>query len=170
MNIREQFEAEIPEYGYAESVYIDGERLYCNPAGRKGFMVCLDKNNGDLIWANKQIPGTVGFSSQIVAAFGGYRQIIGLSSNCVYGVDAETGKLLWTVPYENDRSNNVPDAIFHKGTMKLVKVTPDNYELVSSFEVPEGGKGMYWAHPVICGGRLYIRHADQLYAYDVRER
>lgn len=54
-----------------------------------------------------------------------------------------------------------------RGTMKLVRSTPDKYELSGEFKVPEGGKGMYWAHPVICGGTLYIRHADKLYAYDV---
>ncbi|GAG11950.1 unnamed protein product, partial [marine sediment metagenome] len=30
-----------------------------------------------------------------------------------------------------------------------------------------GGKGPYWTHPVVIGGRLYIRHADKLFIYDV---
>ena len=46
--------------------------------------------------------------------------------------------------------------------------TATGLELVSSFEIPKGGKGMSWAHPVVCGGRLYIRHGDFLYAYNVR--
>jgi len=50
----------------------------------------------------------------------------------------------------------------------LVKPTPTGYQLVSQFKIPEGGEGPTWAHPVVCGGRLYIRHADRLYAYDVR--
>ena len=57
-----------------------------------------------------------------------------------------------------------------KGTMKLIKATYEKYDEVSSFKVPEGGEGMYWAHPVVCGGRLYIRHADKLYAYDVKSK
>lgn len=52
--------------------------------------------------------------------------------------------------------------------MGLVRPTPNGLELVSSFEIPEGGKGKSWAHPVVCGGRLYIRHGDFLYAYNVR--
>jgi len=41
---------------------------------------------------------------------------------------------------------------------------------LDSFEVPEGGKGMHWAHPVVCGGRLYIRHTDKLFAYDIKSK
>ena len=260
LELREMFDAEIPEYGYAESIFIDGERLYCNPAGKKAFMVCLNKKDGEIIWANAEIQGTVGFSSPIIAESGGYRQIVGISSNTIYGADTQTGGLLWSVEYENQRSNNVADPIFHnghvfassgygrgsiliklvasgekitpetvwhtdlmdnhhggvilhdghlygsghrarglfcldfmtgtqkwntpgkgsltyadnmlyfleeKGTMTLVKALPEEYDAVGSFKVPEGGRGMHWAHPVVCGGRLYVRHADKLFAYDI---
>ncbi len=260
MELRERFEAEIPEYGYSESVHIEGERLYCTPAGKKGYLVCLDKRDGRLIWANTQIPGTVGFSSLILFDHGGTRQVAGLSSNHIFGLDAETGKLLWHTEFENSRSNNVPDPIFHegyifaasgygkgsillklnvdgkdiqaqqvwhselmdnhhggvvlhngylygaghnsrgwfcldfmtgeqmwktggkgsltyaegmlylldeRGIMTLVEATPRQYRAISTFELPSGGKGMHWAHPVVCGGKLYIRHSDQLFAYDI---
>jgi len=263
LELREMFDAEIPEYGYSESIFIDGERLYCNPAGKKAFMVCLNKKDGELIWANTEIQGTVGFSSPIIAEFGGYRQIIGTSSSRVYGADTQTGKTLWSVEYENQRQNNVADPIFYnghvfassgygrgsilikltvsenkiipetvwhtdlmdnhhggvilhdgylygsghrargwfcldfmtgkqmwntrgkgsliyaddmfycleeKGTMNLVKATPEKYDATGSFEVPERGKGMHWAHPVVCGGRLYVRHADNLFVYDIRDK
>jgi len=263
LELREFFEAEVPEYGYSESVHINGDLLYCNPAGKKGFMICLNKKNGELIWANTEIPGTVGFTSPIITEFGGYRQIVNLTSNCVYGADTKTGRLLWSMAYKNSRSNNCTDAIFHdgyvfassgygkgsilikltasgkeiipetvwhtalmdnhhggvilhdeyfygaghnargwfcldfmtgeqmwkaqgkgslfyadnmfyfleeKGTMKLVKATPEQYDEVSSFNVPIGGEGMHWAHPVVCGGRLYIRHADKLFAYEIRSK
>jgi outer membrane protein assembly factor BamB len=52
--------------------------------------------------------------------------------------------------------------------MGLARPIPDGLELVSSFEIPEGGKGNSWAHPVVCGGRLYIRHGDFLYVYNIR--
>ncbi len=55
-----------------------------------------------------------------------------------------------------------------RGTMALVEATSREHRLVSSFRLPTGGAGLYWAHPVVCGGRLYVRHADKLFAYDVR--
>jgi len=115
LDITGRFDAEIPEYGYAESVLIDGDRLYCNPAGKKGFMVCLNKKDGTLIWANNEIPGVAGYSSPVLAEFGGCLQIINLSSNFIYGVDTSTGKLLWSVKFEGQRSLNNTDPIFHNG-------------------------------------------------------
>ena len=56
-----------------------------------------------------------------------------------------------------------------RGTMSLVKATPEEWVEVSSFKLPKGGEGFYWAHPVVYGGRLYVRHSDQLYAYDIRK-
>ena len=52
--------------------------------------------------------------------------------------------------------------------MGLVRPTAASYELVSSFDIPKGGEGNSWAHPVVCGGRLYIRHGEFLYVYNVR--
>lgn len=57
-----------------------------------------------------------------------------------------------------------------QGLMELVEPTPAARKVVSSFRVPSGGEGAYWAHPVVCGGRLYARHADRLYAYDIKAR
>ena len=56
-----------------------------------------------------------------------------------------------------------------RGTMSLVRATPEKWDQVGSFRVPKGGNGLHWAHPVVCGGRLYVRHAEELYAYDIRK-
>ena len=261
LNVLEQFRGETPKYGLSESVLIDGERLICSPAGTRGYMVCLDKKTGKLIWANTEVKGTAGYCSPVIAEHDGIRQVLGMSAKEAFGVDAETGKLLWSVEHANYRDNNATDPIFHKGhvfasspygqgsivvqlkpggdgikaekvwanklmdnhhggvilldgylygagheskgwfcldfmtgrqvwkangkgsltyadgmlycleetgTMVLVRATPEKHEIVSSFAVPKGGRGPHWAHPVVCGGRLYIRHADKLFAYDIR--
>lgn len=49
----------------------------------------------------------------------------------------------------------------------LVKPNPTGLDLISQFQIPTGGQGPTWAHPVVCGGRLYLRHGDRLYAYSV---
>ncbi len=55
-------------------------------------------------------------------------------------------------------------------TVALVKADPRRHEVVDSFKIPSEEEGPTWAHPVVCGGRLYIRHWDRLFVYDVSER
>lgn len=57
-----------------------------------------------------------------------------------------------------------------KGKVGIVRPTPTDHDLASTFQIPKGGDGPVWAHPVVCGGRLYIRHGALLYVYDVRRK
>jgi len=59
-------------------------------------------------------------------------------------------------------------ALSERRAVGLVKPTPAAHEIVSRFELPAQGKGRTWAHPVVCGGRLYLRHGEFLYVYDVK--
>jgi outer membrane protein assembly factor BamB len=52
------------------------------------------------------------------------------------------------------------------GEIALAKATPDNFTIVSKFEVPMGTKE-HWAHPVIKNSVLYVRHGDALMAYNI---
>ena len=56
-----------------------------------------------------------------------------------------------------------------KGVVGLVAARPGGHEVVSSFKVPRGA-GAHYAHPVVAGGRLYIRHGKALMAYDIKAR
>ncbi|MBM4163152.1 MAG: alcohol dehydrogenase [Lentisphaerae bacterium] len=55
-----------------------------------------------------------------------------------------------------------------QGMMGLVDPDTTNFRMVSSFKIPSGGSGPYWAHPSIANGRLYVRHASRLFAYDIQ--
>ncbi|MBN1124274.1 MAG: PQQ-binding-like beta-propeller repeat protein [Sedimentisphaerales bacterium] len=55
------------------------------------------------------------------------------------------------------------------GELALVPVTPDAFRPASVFTVTQG-KGMFWAHPSISEGRLYLRHGEYLMCYDIAER
>jgi len=56
----------------------------------------------------------------------------------------------------------------HNRTVAIAPATPRAFEMVSRFTIPQGGQRLSWAHPVVCGGRLYIRHGEFLYCYDVK--
>ena len=56
-----------------------------------------------------------------------------------------------------------------KGEVVLVDPDPENFRVLSSFEITRG-VGQHWAHPVISGGVLYIRHGEALMAFDVKAK
>jgi outer membrane protein assembly factor BamB len=59
-------------------------------------------------------------------------------------------------------------ALNHRGTMFLLAVTGEGFEVVSRFELERKPTNSYLAHPVVSGGTLYIRCGQDLHAYDVR--
>ena len=56
-----------------------------------------------------------------------------------------------------------------KGTAFLYKPEPERFVELGRFELPNEASGASWAHPVVCNGKLYLRHAQYLYCYDVKE-
>ena len=56
---------------------------------------------------------------------------------------------------------------FQNGVMALIGATPSGYEEKGTFEIP-GVEQPSWSHPVVVGGKLYLREQDTLYCYDLR--
>ena len=53
------------------------------------------------------------------------------------------------------------------GNMVLVKPTDTGFEPTGKLTIKDPGERPTWAHPVVCGGRLYVRYGDKLGVYDV---
>lgn len=86
-------------------------------------------------------------------------------------VEWATGKVMYETYWQCKGSVTYAEGMLYcyeekGGNVALVKATPKGFEVVSSFTVKQGD-GKHWAYPVVCGGRLYIRHGDALMAYDI---
>jgi outer membrane protein assembly factor BamB len=88
-------------WGYSESVLVDGNRLVCTPGGAQATMVALDKQTGRPIWACAvpNDPGA-GHASIVIATVGDRRIYVQTTAGGAIGVDAQSGRLLWTYPIE----------------------------------------------------------------------
>ena len=79
-------------------------------------------------------------------------------------MDFMTGNIVWQNRSVGKGSLVAADGMLYvlgeKGKVGLVRPTPTSHDLTSTFKIPQGGDGPVWAHPVVCGGRLYIRLAD----------
>jgi outer membrane protein assembly factor BamB len=92
------------KYGWSESPLVDGAYVICTPGGPNGTLAALDKTTGKVVWRSKDLTQTAPFASAIVAELHGVRQYIqtsydntpGKEFGSVSGVDAKTGKVLWS--------------------------------------------------------------------------
>jgi outer membrane protein assembly factor BamB len=91
--------------------------------------------------------------------------------------EAKTGKVMWT---RNDNAEGGGSAAltyadgmlyvrYQNGWVALVSADPKAYKLVSTFRVPNGS-GSCWAHPVVIGGKMYLREKDVIWCYDVAQK
>jgi hypothetical protein len=55
---------------------------------------------------------------------------------------------------------------YQSGDVALVEATPTEYKLKGSFK-PEIQIRESWAHPVVCGGKLYLREQNTLMCYSL---
>jgi hypothetical protein len=53
------------------------------------------------------------------------------------------------------------------GKMALAKPKPAGLEVTGRLKIRDPGERPTWAHPVVHGGRLYVRYGDKLGVYDV---
>ncbi len=55
---------------------------------------------------------------------------------------------------------------YQDGTMALINATKGRYDLISKFKLPTHN-GESWPHPVIAGGKLFIRDQDELVCFTI---
>ena len=58
-------------------------------------------------------------------------------------------------------------AHMHERGLGRIEATPQAYRVKGAFSIPEVNHPS-WSHPVVLGGKLYLREQDNLYVYDVK--
>ena len=149
--------------------YSDGYLFWANGYGKGG--VCLK-----LTPAGDKVTAEEVFTTQdFVCHHGGYVILDGH----IYGnhnrgwtcMELKTGKVKWYEPAVGKGSLCYADGMLYvfgerSGKAGLLVCSPDATEVRGTFSVE--GSGPSWAHPVVIGGRLYLRYDDNLYCFDVK--
>jgi len=99
--------------------------------------------------------------------------LYGFSSAILTAMKFDTGEIAW-----RDRSVGKGSLVYadghlycfsENGVVGLVEATPAGYKEKGRFRVQQDSLPT-WTHPVVAGGRLYLRDQDTIYAFDVREK
>ena len=114
----ERFGGKNITWATSENLLVDGPRVIITPGGSQALMAALDKKTGATVWkteplrlgaspspAHERATEPVGaldscsYSSPILFQLGDRRHIVNCSLRHTFGVDADTGQLLWTRPF-----------------------------------------------------------------------
>ena len=102
--------AQRPGWDLAGSPVIDGNRLILATGGRNAAVVALDKSTGATVMQGGGDTVT-GYATPVVATIKGVKQYITFAAKSVMGVDASSGRRLWSVPWETSYDVNAPTPI-----------------------------------------------------------
>jgi len=172
-NIIKDFTGTRPTYFVSASPVIDGDRLIVYPGGQDASVAALNKDTGETLWrgGGSDMPA---YATPVVATLAGKKQYVVLTTKTLLGVDAESGKVLWTFPYPAKNGTNVSTPV----------VVGENRVFITSLhmngcvmvEVSAAGARAAWTNqninalvstPVYCDGYLYGNRAkDSLVCVD----
>lgn len=146
-------------------VYSDGHVFWANGYGKGGVCIRLAGNRAEQAWTTRDMD----------CHHGGYI----IDQGYIYGnngsgwacLELKTGRKMWEERAVGKGSVCYADGMLYLfsesgGRAGLGTCSPDGLEMRGSFEVQ--GEGPSWAHPVVIGGRLYLRYDTNLYCFDVR--
>ncbi|NQT17912.1 MAG: PQQ-binding-like beta-propeller repeat protein [Planctomycetes bacterium] len=126
-NILDRFQGKNITWALSECLLVDGPRLIVTPGGKKGLVAALDKRSGATLWTTEPLADDrTSHSSPILFRHAGRRLIANCSGSRGFGIDADGGTLLWTVPLENRYKTNVSTPVYGQGS--VFYVTPYSEE------------------------------------------
>ena len=155
----------------ATPVYSDGKVFFTSSYGTGASLLGLKAAGGEVraqeIYFTRDMKNHHG---GVVLVNG---HIYGYNDSILTCLEFASGKMLW-----RDRSVGKGAVTYADGhlyilsennVVGLVEATPAGYKEKGRFNIADQGWPS-WSHPVVSGGRLYIRNQGTLTSYDVRAR
>ena len=151
----------------SQPVIVDDTRLFLSAGyGHGGALIEVSASGERLVaverWRTNRMKNR--FASSVVHE--GY--IYGLDESILAALDADTGELVWKGGRYGYGQLLLADGhlvvLTERGDVALVRATPDGHDEVARFPAI-GGKT--WNVPALADGRLYVRNATEMAAFDV---
>ena len=99
--------------------------------------------------------------------------IYGFNSAILSCVEFATGKTVWRDRSVGKGTLTYADGqlylLSEKNVVGLAEASPAGYKETGRFQIADQGWPS-WAHPVVCGGKFYIRNQGTLACYDVKAK
>jgi len=148
---------------------IDGNLVFASSAYGTGGGLAKVTLNGSI-----QVAEEVYFEKKMACHHGGIVKVGDYMYSCGGGtlicMEFATGEIKWQSRAAGKGSLCYADGMLYllgeRHEVALVQATPEGYSEAGRFRIESHGRPA-WAHPVVTGGRLYIRDQQSLSVYDV---
>jgi hypothetical protein len=153
-------------------VFYDGQVFVACGHWSGGTVLKIDPEakTASTVWFRKELDNCHGGTMLIDGRL--YGSACRLGGKDFYCVDFLTGKSIKADATLGKLGLTMADGMLyclnHQGTVSLLEITPDGFRIASQFDLKRRPANYYLAHPIVCGGRLYLRGGPDLFAYDVR--
>ena len=111
-NIFVDFDSKNIRWGFNESPLIIGEKIIATPGGKKHNIVALDKHTGELIWSSPAKGDLSSYCSPLYIDETEVPLIVTMTAEHIVGLEASTGKMLWSVADKNKNSIHANTPIY----------------------------------------------------------
>lgn len=128
------------QFGYAESVLIDGDNLICVPGGKENNVVALNRFTGKKVWSSKGFEEPATYNSPILIDRNGQRLVIAMSAGSVMGIDAETGEMYWRVEQTQQNKIHANTPLYFDGKLVVASAGRENTSGLVQLQLSENGK------------------------------
>lgn len=133
--------ADSVQFGFSESILIDGDKLFCTPGGKENNVVALNRFTGEKIWSSPAYGEKATYSSPIVFNHNGNRILANLTSTSIIGLNANTGQMYWRIHQFQDNKIHANTPVYFNGNLIVSSASrKDSSGLVSLKLSPDGKK------------------------------
>ncbi len=128
-----------------------------------------DNSGVEELWWNKELDNCHGSVMLLDGhLYGSACRIGGKGFFCA---ELHTGKVLHRQKRMEKLSLTSAEGLIYgltqRGKVLLISPSAEQLTIVGTLQTPSDSKELSWAHPVVCGGRLYLRRGQCLYAYGI---
>ena len=95
----ETYKGTFGPWGIAESLLIDGNKLFFTTGGPETMTIALDKMTGKLVWKSESLNDIPAYVSPVLINYSGKKLIVNVSSSYVFAIDPVTGKIVWKIKH-----------------------------------------------------------------------
>lgn len=135
------FQADSVQFGFSESVLVDGDKLYCTPGGKTNNVVALNRFTGEKIWSGPGYQEKATYCSPILINHNGTRLLINLTSTSIIGLNANNGEMYWRVHQFQDNKIHANTPVYFDGKLLISSASrKDSSGLVMLQLSPDGKK------------------------------